>query len=105
MLLDDDVVTDGKAEASPLSGRLGRKERIEYFLLQFGRNAGAVVADSNFHAISEVLGRRSQGGLVIISIGFRLALGRCVEAVRDKVQQSPCDVLRKDIGCTSSGIQ
>ena len=32
-------------------------------------------------------------------------LGRCVEAVRDKVQQRPGDVLREDVGCTGSGIE
>ena len=33
MLLDDDVVTNGKAQPSPFTGRLGRKERVEQFSL------------------------------------------------------------------------
>src|SRR5580692_1749890 len=33
MLLDDDVVTDGKTEPSTFPGRLGRKERVEQLFL------------------------------------------------------------------------
>ena len=48
MLLDDDVMANGQAKARAFSGRLGRKERIEDLLLHLRRNAGAVVADSDF---------------------------------------------------------
>ena len=74
MLLDDDVVTDGKAKARAFSGRLGREERIEHLFLHIGRNAGAVVADADFHAVAEVLGRGSQGGLVVAAIASALRL-------------------------------
>ena len=105
MLLDDDVVTDGQAKASAFSGRLRRKERIEHLLLHLGRNAGAVVANPDFHTVAEVLGRRSKGRLVVASICFRFALGRRIEAVRDQVQQRPCDILREHVGFTSGRIQ
>ena len=36
MLLDDDVVSDGQAKSSALSGRLGREERVEQLLLYLG---------------------------------------------------------------------
>lgn len=47
MLLDDDVVTNREAEPGALSSRFRRKERIEYLSLHFGRNTGAVVADTD----------------------------------------------------------
>ena len=65
----------------PFSGRLGREERIEHLLLHLGRNASAIVADSDFHAVAEVLGRGCKRRLVVASIRFRFALGRCVEAI------------------------
>ena len=100
MLLDDDVVTDGKAKPGSFSGGLGREERIEHLFLHLGRNAGAVVADPDFHAVTEVLGRGSKGRLVVAAIGFRFALGRRIEAVGDQIEQNPCDVLREDVGFT-----
>ena len=59
MLLDDDVVTDGQTKPSPFTGWLGREERIEHLVLHLGRYAGAVVADADFDAVAEVLGRGS----------------------------------------------
>ena len=50
MLLNDDAVTNGQAEACPFSGRLHREERIEQLFLRLGRNAGAVVAYLDFDA-------------------------------------------------------
>ena len=90
---------------SAFSGRLRREERIEHLLLHLGRNAGAVVADPDFHAVPEVLGRGSQGRLVVASVCFRFALGRRIEAVGDQVQQRPRDVLREDVGFASRRIQ
>ena len=59
MLLDDDVVTDGQTKPRSLADGLGREERIEHLVLDLGRNAGAVIADPDFDAVAEVLGRRS----------------------------------------------
>ena len=105
MLLDDDVVTDREAKPGAFSRWFCREERIEHLLLHLGWNAGAIVANPDFHAVAKVLGGGSQGRLVVAAIGFRFALGRRIEAVRDKVQQRPCDVLREHVGFTSGGIQ
>ena len=55
MLLHDDVVGDGQAEASSLSGRLCREEGIEHLFPDLGRNAGAVVANPDFKFVAKVL--------------------------------------------------
>ena len=81
MLLDDDVVADGQAKPRALADGLGREERIEHLVLYLGRNAGAVVADPDFDAVAQVLGRGSKSGLVIAAICFRFALRRRIEAI------------------------
>ena len=45
MLLDDNVVTNGQTKPRPFTGRFGRKEGTEQFLLHLGRDTSAVVAD------------------------------------------------------------
>ena len=105
MLLDDDIVTDREPEPGAFSGGLGREERIEHLLLHFGRNAGAVVADPDFDAVTEVLRRGSKGRLVVATIGLCFALGRCVEAVRNQVEQNPRDLLRENVDLSSSRIE
>jgi hypothetical protein len=57
MLLDDDIVTDGQTKPRALAGGLRRKERIKHLFLHLRRNARAVVADPDFDAVAEVLGR------------------------------------------------
>ena len=81
MLLDDDVVTDGKAKPRALADGLGREERIEHLFLHLGRNAGAVVANPDFDAVAEVLGRGSKSRLIIAPIRVRFALRRRIEAI------------------------
>ena len=56
MLLDDDVVTDGKTEPSSFPSRLGRKERVEQLFLNLRRNTGAVIAYPDFDLVTKVLG-------------------------------------------------
>jgi hypothetical protein len=86
MLLDDDVVTNGKAQPSSFAGRLCRKERIEQLLLHFGRNSSAVVADAYFNAVAKVLGRGRQRGLVAASSSPHVKLtgdfGNAIEVIR-----------------------
>ena len=53
MLFDHDVVADGEPESGAFSSRLGCEERIEHFILHLGRNASAVVADADLHAVPE----------------------------------------------------
>ena len=53
MLLDDDVMTDGEAEAGAFSGWLGCEEGIEHLFPDLGWNASAIVADRNLYLIAE----------------------------------------------------
>ena len=55
MLLDDDVVTNGQAKASALSGWLGCEEGIEHLIPDLGWDPCAVVANRNRHAVAEIL--------------------------------------------------
>ena len=43
----------GEAKAGPLSSWLGGEERIEHLVLYFRWDAGAVIPNPNFHAISK----------------------------------------------------
>ena len=89
----------------PFAGRLGREERIEHLLLHLGRNAGAVVADPDFDAVAEVLGRGRKRRLVAAAVGFRFALGRGVEAVGNQVEQHAGDLLREQIDLAGGRIE
>jgi hypothetical protein len=81
MLLDDDVVTDGEAKAGAFSGWFGREKRVEHLFFHVRRDSGAVIANPDFHAITEVFGRGREGRLLVASVYFRSAFGRCIEAV------------------------
>jgi hypothetical protein len=52
MLLDDDVVTNGQAEASALSGGFSREEGIEHLFLDLGRNTCAVVPYPDLYPVT-----------------------------------------------------
>jgi hypothetical protein len=52
MLLNDDIVADREAEAGALTSGLRRKEWIEDLFLHLGRDAGAIVPDRYFDAIT-----------------------------------------------------
>jgi hypothetical protein len=81
VLLDDDVVTNGKAQASALSSRLGREERIEHLFFHIRRNASAIVTDRYFNPVTKVLGRGNDCRLIIPAVCFRSALSRRIEAI------------------------
>src|SRR5262245_26717554 len=68
MLLDDDVVSDGQAKAGTLTRRFCREEGIEHLLLYLGRNAGAVIANSDLNFVAKVLCHRHYGWLIAIAI-------------------------------------
>src|SRR5215468_6207581 len=95
MLLDDDVMTDGKPKPGALSCWFRREERIKHFLPDVSRNAAAVVADSNFHVVTEVPGHRSKSRLVVASRRPRFALCSRVKAIRDQVEQRPRNLSRE----------
>ncbi|MCY1241640.1 hypothetical protein D9M72_545520 [compost metagenome] len=67
MLLDDDVMAERQAEASPLASRLGCEERIEHLLPHLWRDSDAVVADSDLNAVSEVPGHRRERRLITVT--------------------------------------
>src|SRR5262249_27263128 len=105
MLLDNYVVTDGEPKPGSFSGRFRCEERVEHLFFHFRCHTGPVVANPDFHAIAKAFGRGSEGWYVIASVGFRLALGRRIEAVCNQIQKSPRDVLRKDVDFTSRWIK
>ena len=74
MLLDDDVVTDRQPKPRTLAGGLGREEGVEYLFLHLGRNAGAVVADVDLHAVAEAARRGGQSRLETFAVACALRL-------------------------------
>src|SRR5262249_45652554 len=105
MLLHDDVVSDGQPEASALSSGFCCEEGIENLLPHLTWNAVAVVANPDLNFVAKVLCHRHYGWLIAIAAVLLFALGRRVEAVRNQVQESPCDLLGEDIDFARSGIK
>ena len=104
MLFDDDVVADREAKPGPSPVGLVVKKGLN--ILSF--TAGAIPVPLSRILISTRSPRFLVAAVRVGSWSPPLASvlrGRCVEAVRDKVQQGPCDILRVDVGCTSGGIQ
>src|SRR3979411_1486027 len=85
VFLPDYVVAPRETKPGPAARRLGRKERIEHLFLHLGRDAGAVIANANFHATTEVFGGGTQHRLKIRIAILRLALGRSIESVRNQI--------------------
>src|SRR5262245_61355874 len=97
MLLHDDVVAHGKAKSRAFAGRLSSEKRIEYLLFYLGRNARAVVADTNFHRIAKTL-RRSQQRWLKPCVTIAAALSCSIKTVRDQIKKCTRDLLRKQFG-------
>src|SRR5262249_54462947 len=87
MLFDNNVVADRKAKPGALAGWFSCKERIEHSFPDLGRNAGAIVANSDFDTITEILCGRTKGRLIAFVAALRFALCRRVEAVRNQVEK------------------
>ena len=51
VLLGDDVPADRQAEPGAFAGRLGGKERLKELVPDLGRDAGAVVAHTDFERL------------------------------------------------------
>jgi hypothetical protein len=81
MLLDDDIVTNGEAKASALSGGFGCEKGIEHFSFYLVGNASAVVAYADLNMVAEIFGRCCQGGLEITVGRLSLALRRGIETI------------------------
>jgi len=105
MLLDDDVVTDRKAEASTFSSWLGREERIEHFFFHIRGDASAVITNGNLDTVAAVLGHCRQGGLVVAAVGLCSALSGSVKPVGNQIEQNPRNILWENVGFASIGIK
>src|SRR3974390_363824 len=97
VLLDDDVMADGEAKPGTFPGWFGCEEWIEHFFPYVGRNARAVVAYPDLHAVTEIPGGCGNDGFIGIVSDRCLTLRRCIEAIRDHIQQNSRNVLRKNI--------
>jgi hypothetical protein len=58
-----------------------------------------------FNPVAEAPRPGGKRRLVVAAIGFRPAFGRCVEAIRNQIEQNPCDVLREDIDLSGSRVK
>src|SRR5260370_9341820 len=105
MLLDDNVVAQRETKTRSFARGLRRKEGIEHLFPNLGRNAAAAVTDPDLHAVAEVFGCGSEGGLITIVVGLALTLRRSVETVGNQIQKHPCDFLRKHVNLTGVGIK
>src|SRR5262245_15504966 len=105
MLLDDNVVADGKAEAGSFSRRLRREERVEHLFFHVGWNTGAVVPNLDFHTVSKAPCRGHQGWFIAIAISVGSTFCCRIKAVRDQVQKYPRDILRKYVGLASGRVE
>src|SRR5260221_213379 len=56
MLFHDDVVAHRQAKAGAFARGLCREERVEHLVLHVGRDAGAVVANTDLHSVAEITG-------------------------------------------------
>ena len=104
VLLDDNVVTQGEAQASPFARRFRRKEGIEYFLSYFSRNAAAIVTNPDFDVGAETSGRGGKGWFVAIPHLCFAFHGR-IDAIRNQVEKDARDLLRKQIGYPGGGVK
>src|SRR6516162_2993823 len=105
MLLDDDVVADREAEASPFPSRLGRKEWFEHLFFHVRRYTRAVVANPDFHAIAKISSRGGKCRLVVATIGLCFAFGRSIETICNQIKKSPPDILRENVCPTGRRIK
>src|SRR5688572_15686431 len=105
MLLDDNVVAQGEAEAGPLPGRLGGEKRIEHPIAHLRRNADPVVSDPDLNGVAEVSGRSGKRWFITRAVSLRFALRSGVETVGYQVQEHPGDFLREKIDFTRCGVQ
>src|SRR5579871_1931185 len=96
MLFHDDIVAHRQAKPGTFARRLGGKERIEYLFFYLLRNAGAVVANANLDAVTEVSGRRGKGWLVAVP-HLCFPFHDCIDTIRNQVEKNSGDLLREQI--------
>src|SRR5438034_1367845 len=105
VLLDNDVEAQRKPETGTFAWRFGSEEWVEHLLPHLGRNARAVIANSDFDAVTEVSGCGGKRRLIIIEAIFGLAFYCRIETVRDQVEQHARDLLRQQFGFAGGGIE
>src|SRR5262249_37153965 len=97
--------TNGQAEAGAFSSGFCREERIEHLFLYLGRNASTVVPNAYLYAVAKVLCRSRKSRLKSFAVVLLFTFTCRIEAVGDQVQESPCDLLRKNIDLTGGWIK
>src|SRR5580692_11427466 len=80
MLFHDDVVAHRKTKSRAITRRFGREEGSEYLLLYVRRYSGAIVANTDFHFVTEILRCSGQRWLEAVT-GFRFAFRCRVDSV------------------------
>src|SRR5579862_5284383 len=105
MLLDDDVMADREPKPGALACGLGGEERIEHLFPNLRWDANTIVAYPDLHAVAETFSHSRNGRLETATAFLPLALGRCVEAILDQVQEYPGDFLGKNIDLTGRGVK
>lgn len=92
MLLHDDVVTDGEAEAGAFAGGLGGEEGIEDFGAYFRWDARAVVAEADLDGIAMIDGGDAQDGRVAGAELLELVVDGVAGVVED-VEEDAAEIL------------
>jgi len=93
MLLGNNVVADREAEPGALAGWLGRKERLEQFVPDLGRDAGAVGAHADLNLRAEVACRHLEARLEFRTIRLVAPSVGGVKAIAEQVEHHPCHIL------------
>src|SRR5215469_2996472 len=104
MLLDDDVMTDGQPKPGAFAGRLGGEEGVEHLVFDVRRDTRSIVPYPDLDPITKVFGHSRQSRLKY-AVHLSLALSRGVEAVRDQIEQDPCDFLWKHVRLAGGRIE
>jgi hypothetical protein len=82
----------------------GGEEWVEYFVLDPFRDAGAVIANTDFDLVSEVL-RHSRNPWLEAVTSFRFAFGCGIESVRYQIEQDSGELLRINVSHAGGGIK
>src|SRR5215469_3490268 len=97
MLLGDNVIGERQTKPGAFPSRLCRQKRLEQFVPDFGRDAGAVVAHPNFNSDAEIAGRHHQRRPKVRSGAVALPFGSRIKAVTKQVQKHPGHLLRRQL--------
>ena len=87
MLLDNDIVTNGEAEAGTLARRLGGEEGIEHLFAHLKWDTGSVVPNPDLHSVTQTSRCGSQRRLKAAIFRLAFAFGRGIEPVCNQVEQ------------------